>query len=365
MMPEPVAVLHEAPAFYFDGRRNTRRLVTIRFLDALEITGDGVFVAAWPYAAIRRVDRYPDGLRLLAKGTAELSRLEIKDADSEVLILERCRWINEFDPHLPTILRRIVLPLMLVAALLLVAIFFGIPYLGDRVARATPDTIDMASGRLFASAFEAKAKALRCDAPAGLDALQHLVTTLHRASGVSIKPKLTIVSDPQDNALTLAGGLIVVYDGILRKAKTPDEFAGIVAHEMGHMAHRDFFRGLTAMTLEPVLLGLTFGDVTAAGLATKQTNGLIHGYTGRGIEFAADRYGAELLRSLGRPPSALADILLRLADSGKGFEGLYADHPIGMDRAEAIGQIAPPAIEGPDLLSQTEWDALKAICDHG
>lgn len=356
---------HEAPAFYFDGRTNSRRLVTIRFLDALEISQNGAFVAAWPYPAIRRVDRYPDGLRLLAKGSPELSRLEIKDADSELLILERCRWINEFDPHLPTILRRIVLPLMVVAGLLLLAIFVGIPVLGDRVAKATPDTIDMASGQLFASAFEAQAKALRCDAPSGLDALQHLVATLHQASGVSIQPKVTVVSDPSDNALTLAGGLIVVYAGILGKAQTPDEFAGIVAHEMGHMAHRDFFRGLTAMTLEPVLLGLTFGDVTAAGLATKQTNGLIHGYTGRGIEFAADRYGAALLKSLGRPPSALGDILLRLADGGKGFEGLYADHPAGMDRAQAISQIAPPTTEGPDLLTPTEWDALKAICDHG
>ena len=139
---------HEAPAFYFDGRHQhpaARHNPLPR--RARDQPKDDAFVAAWPYPAIRRVDRYPDGLRLLAKGTPDLSRLEIKDADSEVLILERCRWINEFDPHLPTILQAHRpaadagrQPFYCSRSSL------GFPMLGDRVAKATPDTIDMASG---------------------------------------------------------------------------------------------------------------------------------------------------------------------------------------------------------------------------
>ncbi|MDX7324874.1 M48 family metalloprotease, partial [Providencia rettgeri] len=56
--------------------------------------------------------------------------------------------------------------------------------------------------------------------------------------------EVDVVKLPMVNAVTLPGGRIVVFDGLIRAAKSPDEVAGVVAHEIGHVRHRDVMEGL-------------------------------------------------------------------------------------------------------------------------
>ena len=42
----------------------------------------------------------------------------------------------------------------------------------------------------------------------------------------------------------LPGGKIIVFSGLLADAGSPDELAGVLAHEIQHVLHRDALRGL-------------------------------------------------------------------------------------------------------------------------
>jgi Zn-dependent protease with chaperone function len=47
---------------------------------------------------------------------------------------------------------------------------------------------------------------------------------------------------PIPNAFALPGGKVYLFDGLLAKAENPDEIAGVLAHELGHLKHRDGIR---------------------------------------------------------------------------------------------------------------------------
>jgi predicted Zn-dependent protease len=48
-----------------------------------------------------------------------------------------------------------------------------------------------------------------------------------------------VLASPVPNAFALPGGRIYLLNGLLQKAESADEIAGVIAHEMGHVSHRD------------------------------------------------------------------------------------------------------------------------------
>ncbi len=72
-----------------------------------------------------------------------------------------------------------------------------------------------------------------CHTPAGDRALKHLTSRLARASD-GAKFNVVVVDWSVFNAFAVPGGQIVLTRELLDKAETPDEVAGVLAHEMGH-----------------------------------------------------------------------------------------------------------------------------------
>ena len=79
----------------------------------------------------------------------------------------------------------------------------------------------------------------RCEAPAGLAALDGLITTLARTSGIQPVPRFVVLDDGCVNVSTLPDGQLVILHGLIATAADADEVAGVLAHELGHVAHRD------------------------------------------------------------------------------------------------------------------------------
>src|SRR2546422_11543762 len=50
--------------------------------------------------------------------------------------------------------------------------------------------------------------------------------------------RVTIVDHPAVNAFAAPGGHIVVLRGLLERTRTPEELAGVLAHEIQHVYHR-------------------------------------------------------------------------------------------------------------------------------
>ena len=78
-----------------------------------------------------------------------------------------------------------------------------------------------------------------------------------------LRPAVLRVRVP--NAVALPGGRIYVFQGLIDKAESPDELAGVIGHEIGHVAHRDGTRAVLQSAGLSFLLGMLLGDFVGGG----------------------------------------------------------------------------------------------------
>lgn len=140
------------------------------------------------------------------------------------------------------------------------------------------------------------------------------------------------------NAFALPGGYIAMTDELVQLlADQPDAVQGILAHELGHVVHRDGLDMLVRSSLVSALVGVVLGDVSGF-LATMPATLATQAYS-RDAERAADQFAAEFLDANGVSPAALAVFFERIAkmhDPEEGKQKLpiaIASHP---DHAERI-----------------------------
>ncbi len=115
---------------------------------------------------------------------------------------------------------------------LVAGLWFGGPLLLDAAAPLVPYRVTEPIGEglveeLGAHCYDARAT----------NALARLAWRL----GVDKLPEpvtITIINAPIENAIALPGGQIVLFRKIIADAKSPDELAGVLAHEMSHLEHR-------------------------------------------------------------------------------------------------------------------------------
>jgi Zn-dependent protease with chaperone function len=361
---------------YYDGVTSARRTVMVEAApDALHIRGeDGTLIADWAYADLRAMSAPDDLLRLgLADGATALARLEVRNA---ALIAEIDRLADTLDRSGSTErrLRNRVIAWSVAAmgSLVLMAIF-GLPALADRIAPLIPLTLE----HRFGLAMDAQVRAMldnrRSDTPfecgaaegekAGRAALTELVGRLEKAAGLPIPLATIVIRRNEANAVALPGGHIYVFEGLVRRSRSPDELAGVIAHEIGHVAHRDGTRSLLQSAGLSFLFGMLLGDFTGGGVVVIAARTVVQSAYSREVETAADRYGVELMLRIAGDPRAFAAILERIAGAIEPGFKILLDHPQTKDRVAAVlaAANANPAPAQP-LLSPSAWAALKRIC---
>jgi Zn-dependent protease with chaperone function len=198
---------------------------------------------------------------------------------------------------------------------------------------------------------------------AGRAALDRLIGRMERAAALPIPLKTAVVRKSDANAIALPGGHIYVFDGLIRQSRTPDELAGVIAHEIGHVAHRDGTRSLLQAAGLSFLFGMLLGDFTGGGLVVIAARTVVQSAYSREVEAAADLYGVSLMSGIGGDPKALGTILDRIAGKLEPGSKILLDHPQTKDRILAINAAADasPSRIMP-LLTPAEWAALKRIC---
>ena len=165
--------------------------------------------------------------------------------------------------------------------------------------------------------------------------------------------------------LRCPGGKVFLFDGLLAKAENPDEIAGVLAHELGHLKHRDNMRGLIYNGGTSFLIGLLFGDITGSSALIFASRTLVNASHSREQEGDADTFAIEVMQKLGRSPKPMGELLYRVTgkEGGKGLS-ILSGHPLTEDRlARMTREHKPPS--GPPLLTPAEWVALKDICKSG
>jgi len=348
-------------ATYFDGASSRRRAVTLHFSDRLEIIEGEQVLAAWAYADIRRADSPAGMLRLGCLTAPGLARLEVRDGALAAELVSRSAKIDDDIPG-----RRgaaAIVGWSLAAAVSIVAVvLFGLPLAADRLTPLVPDVLERRLGDVADSQVKALFDAKVCDNAAGQKAFARLVTQIRESAGLDTSVQSGVLSSSVPNAFALPGGKVYLFNGLLAKAENPDEIAGVLAHELGHLKHRDSMRGLIHDGGTSFLIGLLFGDITGSSALIFGSRTLVTSSHSREAEQNADRFAIEVMHRLGRPAKPAGELLFRVTGKeGKGLS-IISSHPLTEDRLARMSREDRPA-SGPPLLTSEEWRALKSICD--
>jgi hypothetical protein len=223
------------------------------------------------------------------------------------------------------------------------------------VARMVPPSVEQRLGDLMVGDLGNRA----CNGPGGVAALSAM---LRRIDPGDRKIEVRVVHMPIVNAVTLPGGKIVIFDQLIEKAASPDEVAGVLAHEIGHVEHRDVMESLLRQLGLSVLLGGLDGNVGG------YTNALLSATYSRGAEERADDFAREALGTAKVSPLPTAEFFRRLSGGDSGVRGAakvtayFSSHPMSSDRAARFTAAAKGRKDFTPALTPEEWANLRAIC---
>lgn len=358
---------------FFDGITTARREVTVELgATALRMRApDATILAEWPYGGIEARSAPEGVLRLARTGSPTLARLEIRDPklaaaiDDLSIPIDRSGRAERRDR-----IKVVAWSVAATASLLLVAVL-GVPELATRLAPLIPYSVE----RKFGTAIDAQIRrsidtrhagaAFECgneDAEKpGRAAFDKLMGQLEAAAALPLPLNPVVVRKEDANAFALPGGRIYVFEGLIDKAETPDELAGVLAHEIGHVAHRDGNRSVLEGAGLSFLFGMLLGDFVGGGAVIFAAKTILQTSYSRDVETAADRYGVDLMHMISGDARALGTILTRIAGTTHPGPKLFLDHPDTPSRVASINARAGSAPTRP-LLDKAEWAALKRIC---
>lgn len=194
-----------------------------------------------------------------------------------------------------------------------------------------------------------------CQGPGGVRALDRLARRLAPEGGYDIR----VVDVPVVNAAALPGGHIMVFRKLIDEAQSPDELAGVVAHEIAHVKERH----VMAAMIRQYGVGMVLAGF--GGQAGTNIDGIVSlGYS-RSAESEADDDAVATLRRAGISPLPTAEFFKRLPDPGGNLGEAIAyvsSHPAsGGRRSKFAGSFVKETPYRP-ALAASDWAAVRAIC---
>src|SRR5271154_540025 len=373
-----LALTTEAPcatAIYFDGACSTRNKVIVAAgatgLRIMAAQGQHRLLDEWAYEELRRMAAPEGVLRLARRGETLLARLRNPGTNLASIIEERADTLDRGGAAERRLRRKVVGLSFAAAASLIVTAVFGLPALASRIIPFVPLGVEYKLGaaidKNIRPALDTRhlGTGLACGTTAGeaagRAALDKLVGRLEAAAALPFPLHVEVVRRAEPNAIALPGGHIYVDDGLIDKARTPDELAGVLAHEMGHVAHRDGTRTVLQTAGLSFLFGMMLGDFVGGGAVIIAARTVLKSSYSRRVESAADAYSVKLMQKVGGDAHALGAILARIVSDKDEGMNILRDHPETKDRISAINAVAITSPTAP-LLDAAQWRALKDIC---
>lgn len=342
---------------FFDGRVARPRGVTLAIRSAeIEMRDEsGASAAIWPFSHIRVADQNAvSGTYVLRLEPDHAARLEVAaGADLQALLAQRPE-LKRWRARERTGLMKSFVLWGLAGAAVCVALYLGWTRASVLIAAWIPPSWEDRIGQQVEQAWFPESR--RCSGAEGVQALQALGRRLLPGEDVT----LFVMKEEDPNALAMPGRRVVVFSGLIERARSPEMLAGVLAHELGHVELHHPMRGLIHQLGMGAALTLLFGDSSLAGIGHLA---LAMSYS-RDMEREADKRGIELLQKAGiRADGMSAFFAIIKADVEKGmFSGLpefLSSHPDLDARIEATRQ--PPT--GAPAMSEAAWQALRKVCD--
>jgi len=347
--------------------------VTLDGRGIIIIRGGGEKDLIWPYGALQTPTpltrhstealvayKYMPNAQLFVAHSDFVTKL-VQYSPQLTLASHRWRWIKPL----------LVASLLLMIAIGLVWSFNLKP--AKTMAGFIPVDARQSVGRSVIKSFTANRKV--CRSPAGREALNGLMARLLEGVAKTGYFEITVVDWNLVNAFAAPGGQMIITSGLIRSARSPEEVAGVLAHEIGHGIALHPEAGMVhALGLSAIVELFTGGS--SGTLSSLGTVFLQNSYA-RQDERSADMHALQLLKQARISQSGLAEFFQRLSQRNKGGSrrtaaskdksltlestfSLLRTHPYPAERARTVRN--SKTYPSTPALMPDEWRALKAIC---
>src|SRR6476620_2694228 len=163
-----------------------------------------------------------------------------------------------------------------------------------------------------------------------------------------------VVDSKEVNAFAVPGGFVYVNRGLIERAQTMDQLAGVLGHEIGHVVRRHSIKQMQQQ--QGANIGVTLACVLTsvcnnqAGQAAIQVGGTaLFAKFSRGDEAEADAEGIKNVVRAGISPNGIPEmfeiLIAERQSNPSAVEGWFSTHPLEEDRIQAtraqIAQISP------------------------
>jgi predicted Zn-dependent protease len=242
---------------------------------------------------------------------------------------------------------------------------WGGPAAAAWVANRLPASWEVAMGESLADHLARDERV--CAEADSVAALRTILARLVDAGPRSPYPfRLIVVRDTVVNAFAAPGGFVFLNSGLLKAAKTPEELAGVLAHEIQHVTLRHSTRAiLREVPLRVALASVSGGSGIETTASTVASIGALS-YR-RADEAEADREGMRLLNAAGVDASGMISFMRTLeAEHGDApqFVRYLSSHPRTADRIAELQALATQSrYEARPLLDAAAWQRLRSMCD--
>ncbi|MBX3237558.1 MAG: M48 family metallopeptidase [Nitrospiraceae bacterium] len=358
-------------AHYLDGRSATRLPVILHITpQALQIVIPTGEIKTWPYDHIRQT-----------QGTyvGETARLECGDDPPETVVVSSASFLKHIHQVAPSLAghfhnptRREARVRWTIAAAVTVIILmaglyrWGIPGVAAAVTPLVPVAWEESLGQQVVDRIAPIDQ--QCLDPERLEKLSQIVRKLgDTVPGAPYRIRLYVVDDPSINAFAAPGGHVLLLRGLLERTESPEQLAGVLAHELQHVYHRHTTRAILEQTAGTLLLTAVSGDFSggmAWGLEGARAVGTLH-YS-RSHESEADVEGIKMMQAARLDSNAMIAFYGIMQRESKDHDGSFAfleTHPEMAQRIVTLLTLADTTSSRPSTLFSTdEWKDIRALC---
>lgn len=174
------------------------------------------------------------------------------------------------------------------------------------------------------------------------------------------KFQVSVVQSPVVNAFALPGGYVVVFTGLMTKAESGEEVAGVLSHELNHVLQRHGLERMVKMLGLAAVVGIVLGDQQGlTGLAKQVGMELVTLKFGRAQETEADVTGIRLLSDARIAPDGMIRFFERLSEKDKERVEVFSSHPMSAARAALLkAELAALPTRSPEPFT-FQWKTIQ------
>jgi hypothetical protein len=237
--------------------------------------------------------------------------------------------------------------------------------LWGKLAAGTDKEVKM--GRMLAAQVDKEAKFV--DDPIITEYVNRVGQNIVLHSDAKVPFTIKVVDSDEVNAFALPGGFFYVNKGLILAADNEAELAGVMAHEIGHVAARHAMENERKMEVMDygMLAGILLGGPIVSNILYNGGSffeGMAFLKFSRGAEEEADRLGVQYMWAAGYDPGAMATMFEKLEAKNKKKPGtvskMFQDHPAPADRRASALALAARFPEREEyVISSSEFQRVK------